>query len=260
MLKHTDNRTLLVVLAHPDHRSFNSSWAAASVKAAQEQGHKVLYSDLCAMRFDAVEGAQHYPEFPNDKVFDPLKAQDDYAGREALPEMIVDEIAKVQAADWIVFHFPLWWFAPPAILKGWFDRVLVHGKLHTVEQRFDNGIFTGKKALFCVTTGASETECAFNGKEGDTSMLLWPSAYTLKYLGFSVLIHKLVHSVHGYFEGDEKSELESRLQSVVGEQSRLIKEFDTRPCVKFNSDSDFGTDGTLKPTSPQLSYFIRHAR
>lgn len=260
MQQNSNTKTVLVVLAHPEPRSFNGSWAEATISAARQQGHNVLISDLCAMGFEAAEGAQHYPGFPDEETFDPLKVQEEYAARRALPEEIEHEIAKVQAADWIVFHFPLWWFAPPAILKGWFDRVLVHGELHTVDQRFDKGLFQGKKALFCVTTGASETECAFNGKEGDTQMLLWPSAYTLRYLGFDVLTHKLVHSVHGYFEGDEKFQLETRLQSALDEQTQLIKDFDTHLCINFNPDSDFDANGTLKRTSPELSYFIRHAQ
>ena len=259
MQQNKNRKTLLVVLAHPDHRSFNGSWAASTVSAAEALGMEVLFSDLCSMGFDAVECVSHYPAFPNEQVFDPLKAQEDYANREALPDMVAGEIAKLEAADWIIFHFPLWWFAPPAILKGWFDRVLVHGKLHTVDKRFDNGLFQGKKALFCVTTGASETECAFNGKEGDAAMLLWPVAYTLRYLGLTVLEHKLVHGVHGYYEGDEKAQLESRLLTVLKQQAGLLETFDSRPCLKFNTNSDFDANGKLKQSSPELSYFIRHS-
>lgn len=247
-----------MVLAHPDSRSFNSNWAAATVSAAKAQGREVLFSDLCSMRFDAVERADHYPGFPSYKVFDPLKAQHDYAARETLPDVVAGEIAKIEAADWIIFHFPLWWFAPPAILKGWFERVLVHGRLHTVDRRFDTGLFKGRKALFCVTTSASDAECAFNGKEADTAMLLWSSAYTLRYLGFTVLEHKLVHGVHGYFEGEEKRLLDSRLQSVLKNQTELVDAFDSRPGLNFNADMDFDSRGRLKHSSPELSHFIRH--
>ncbi|ONI89929.1 hypothetical protein ALI22I_13430 [Saccharothrix sp. ALI-22-I] len=34
---------------------------------------------------------------------------------------------RISAADLHVVVFPVWWFAPPAILKGWIDRVWNHG-------------------------------------------------------------------------------------------------------------------------------------
>ena len=37
------------------------------------------------------------------------------------------EIEKLAQADIILFHTPIWWFSVPAILKGWFDRVLAMG-------------------------------------------------------------------------------------------------------------------------------------
>lgn len=251
---------MLVVLAHPDHRSFNGSWASASASEASRLGHQVLFSDLCALKFDAVESASHYPKHPPQQPFDPLKVQESIQSLQALPPQVATEVEKVQAADWIIFHFPLWWFAPPAVLKGWFDRVLVHGMLHTVEQRFDTGLFTGKKALLCVTTGASAAECAFNGKEGDIQMLLWPTAYTLRYLGFSVLDHEVIHGVHGYFEGHEQQQLESRLHAALQQHSEVIGHFDERAELPFNPDTDFNELGQLKQTSPSVSPFIRHKK
>ncbi len=34
---------------------------------------------------------------------------------------------KVAAAELLVLQFPLWWYGPPAVLKGWLDRVLTAG-------------------------------------------------------------------------------------------------------------------------------------
>ena len=83
------------------------------------------------------------------------------------------------------------------ILKGWFDRVLAHGLEHDTDRRFDRGRYRGRKALFCVTTGSKATESAYNGREGDVQMLLWPTAMTLRYLGFTVLVPEIIHGVHG---------------------------------------------------------------
>lgn len=40
---------------------------------------------------------------------------------------IADELSKLKQADLVIFQFPLYWSSVPAILKGWFDRVLCDG-------------------------------------------------------------------------------------------------------------------------------------
>ncbi|NNE89902.1 MAG: NAD(P)H-dependent oxidoreductase [Silicimonas sp.] len=249
--------TTMIVLAHPDPRSFNGSWANATRSACEKLGDTVLHSDLVAMGFDPVERADHYHHQQADTCFDVLKAQEQASDLRRIPVEVSAEIEKLRRADRIVFHFPIWWFAPPAILKGWFDRVFAHGELHTVEHRFDTGHFRGKKALFCVTTGSEEAESAFNGKEGDIQMLLWPAAYTLRYLGFSVAIPEIVHGVHGYHKGAKKDALAVRLANALDAQYGIMKEFDSRPLIQFNADSDFDASNRLRTDRPSYSSFIR---
>ncbi len=248
--------TTLIILAHPERRSFNGAWAEESARQSTTQGQTVLWSDLNAMGFDPAESAKHYraPAVP----FDPLKAQENAAFANSLPDTVQTEIAKITKADRLIFHFPIWWFGPPAILKGWCERVLAHGALHTVDERFDNGRCIGKKAMFCVTAGAQQSESAHNGKEGDVQMLLWPLAYTLRYLGMTVLQPKVCSGVHGYFKEEAETELKLRLSSVLKKHADTIKDFDSLPSITFNSDRDFDSDGRLKPEAPSHSHFIRH--
>ena len=250
--------TTLIVLAHPDPGSFNGAWAEASANACRALGHEVLKSDLCAMGFDAVEARAHFPGYAAGRTFDPLKAQEEAAEAGTIPADVAAEMDKLRHADLVIFHFPIWWFAPPAVLKGWFDRVLLHGQLHTVDQRFDAGLFRGRRALFCVTTGASAAECGPDGKEGDIELLLWPVAQTLRYLGFAVLQPEVANGVHGYFEGAEDQALRARLKAVLDGQQDLLAGLGTRPVVAFNRDDDFDAEGRLKPDSPSHSPFIRH--
>jgi NAD(P)H dehydrogenase (quinone) len=251
--------TTLIVLAHPEPRSFNAAWANATREACEALGDAVLMSDLVTLDFQPVERAINYPHRLSSDCFDPLKAQEEAADLKMLPDDVGSEMEKLLCADRVIFHFPIWWFAPPAILKGWFDRVLAHGALHTVDRRFDKGHFRGKKALFCVTTGSNKDESAFNGKEGDIQMLLWPTAYTLRYLGFSVAVPEIVHGVHGYHREARKDALEGRLEATLDGQAELIAKFNDRPLIQFNADDDFSTNGTLKPDRPSFSHFIRKA-
>ena len=248
--------TTLIVLAHPEPRSFNAQWAQASAAASAAQGHDVIWSDLYAMGFDPAERADHYDQ-PTDVPFDPLKAQQ-AAAATTLPAGIAAEADKLRRADRIIFHFPMWWFAPPAMLKGWCDRALTHGALHTTAQRFDTGMLRGKKAMLCVTTGSSADESAHNGKEGDVGLLLWPLAYTLRYVGLTVLKPVCVHGVHGYHRDDRAVALGERLAQTLAQQAGLIASFDTLPRIAFHADADFDAQGRLRADRPSLTLFIRH--
>ncbi|ARU02158.1 NAD(P)H-dependent oxidoreductase [Yoonia vestfoldensis] len=246
----------LIVLAHPEPRSFNAQWAQASADASAALGHDVIWSDLYALGFDPAERAAHY-DHPADLPFDALKAQG-HAAETVLPADVAAELDKLRRADRIIFHFPMWWFAPPAMLKGWCDRALAHGALHSTAERFDTGMLRGKKALLCVTTGSSADESAHNGKEGDVNLLLWPLAYTLRYLGLTILQPVCVHGVHGYHRGARATALAERLGNALAGQAGLIAGFDDLPEITFNADDGFDAKGRLRADRPSVTPFIRH--
>lgn len=250
--------TTLIVLAHPAQTSFNAAWARATEAACQAEGDEVLWSDLYQLGFDPAERAAHYAEEIVTEPYDVLKTQEAASKTGNLPSVITEEVEKLRLADRIVLHFPVWWFAPPAILKGWCERVLANGGLHDTSNRFDTGHFRNKPVLFCVTTGSKASESAHNGKEGDIQMLLWPLAYTLRYLGFDVLVPRIVHGVHGYHKGAAKEDLETRLQNEIEGHRETIARFATLPKISFNADSEFDRAGTLSPGAPSHSHFIRH--
>jgi putative NADPH-quinone reductase len=63
--------------------------------------------------------------------FDPrltaFERQNHYADSYSVGPDIADHIEKLQHAQRLVLVFPTWWFGPPAILKGWIDRVFAPG-------------------------------------------------------------------------------------------------------------------------------------
>lgn len=98
-----------VILAHPDCASFNHAIARTAAARLEENGHAVRFHDLCAERFDPILPDA---EIPKDAV---------------LPEAIQGHCREICAADGIVIVHPNWWGQPPAILKGWIDRVIRPG-------------------------------------------------------------------------------------------------------------------------------------
>ena len=98
-----------VILGHPDSGSFNHAIAEAAVGALKENGHDVFFHDLYAERFDPILPG---PEIPRGAAVDPA---------------IKNHCDEIAAADGIVIVHPNWWGQPPAILKGWVDRVIRPG-------------------------------------------------------------------------------------------------------------------------------------
>lgn len=245
----------LIITAHPFLGSFTGSWAKETERACLEAGGIVSRSDLVQMNFDGVERFEHYP---NCIERDVLKCQEQSAEQGTLPSDIQSEIAKFKAADRIIFHFPIWWFGPPAIIKGWCDRVLANGEMHTARERFDTGRHRGKTVLFCVNTGSGESESGPDGKEGDVRMLLWPLAYTFRYLGCRVAQPQVIHGVHGYWKDHEKDQTELRLADRLSAHACVIDGFDELPLMRFNADSDFDADGRLRADAQSVTAFINH--
>ena len=241
----------LIVVAHPSPGSFTAGWAQASRAAAAAIG-EVRFADLYADGFDPAERPDRYGAAEPDV----MRAQDAAVRDGRLPPDIAGHIDNLLWADRVIFHFPLWWFAPPAMLKGWCDRVLLHGALHDSERRFDNGLCRGKRALFCVTTGSRASESGPGGKEGDARLLLWPLAYTLRYCGFDICAPKLVHGVHGFHSGIGRESLERRLADVLTAQAPRVAGLGTRRLWRFNADGDFDVDGRLRGEAPVLWPFI----
>lgn len=106
-----------VILAHPRQGSFNHAIAGTVVTALTSHGHTVYFHNLYAERFDPV---LPYDEIPRDAPLDPLVAQ---------------HCREIREADGIIMVHPDWWGQPPAILKGWIDRVIRPG----VAYRFFDG-------------------------------------------------------------------------------------------------------------------------
>ena len=98
---------ILLILGHPKPDSFNHAIAEISVRILKELGHEVVFHDLYQEHFDPVLPADE-PDMPD----------------EQLPEYLKDYLRSFKEADGVIFVHPNWWGGPPAILRGWVDRVI----------------------------------------------------------------------------------------------------------------------------------------
>jgi putative NADPH-quinone reductase len=147
-----------IILAHPKPGSFNHAIAHAAAEALRRNGHTPILRDLYAEKFD------------------PLLTAAELERDCQLPPAIRQHCDEIVAADGIILVHPNWWGTPPAILKGWIDRVLRAG----IAYRFvagDNGegvplgLLHAKSAIVFNTanTPAEREQAVF----GDPLELIW---------------------------------------------------------------------------------------
>ncbi len=101
---------ILVVHAHPLADSFNRALVELATATLTARGHAVEGLDLYAAGFEPVldaAGRRRYHDH----------------GANAAP--VAAELRRLAWCNGLVFVYPTWWYAQPALLKGWLDRVLV---------------------------------------------------------------------------------------------------------------------------------------
>ncbi|MFZ2456027.1 MAG: NAD(P)H-dependent oxidoreductase [Candidatus Altiarchaeia archaeon] len=96
---------VLVVLGHPRKGSFNHAIADRCVSALKESGHIVFFHDLYEERFD------------------PLITWDEIGSIDKANALTRKHCKELEEAEGIIIIHPNWWGQPPAILKGWIDKV-----------------------------------------------------------------------------------------------------------------------------------------
>jgi NAD(P)H dehydrogenase (quinone) len=108
---------ILVLLGHPDQNSFNHAIASVVCESLRDNGHTVIFHDLYAEKFD------------------PVLTKEEIPADAPIPEAISRHCAELRSAEGIVIVHPNWWGQPPAVMKGWIDRVL----RPQVAYRFEEG-------------------------------------------------------------------------------------------------------------------------
>lgn len=100
---------IILILGHPTPGSFNHAIAETAIAKLKENGHEVIYHDLHAEKFDPILKSE---EIPKNAELDPV---------------IETHCKEISEAEGIIIVHPNWWGQPPAILKGYIDRVIRAG-------------------------------------------------------------------------------------------------------------------------------------
>jgi NAD(P)H dehydrogenase (quinone) len=97
---------VLLILGHPDKNSFNHAIANICKTKLISNGHTVIFHDLHSEKFDPIIKKEEIPKYSQ------------------ICSIINQHCEELKNSDGIVIVHPNWWGQPPAIMKGWIDRVI----------------------------------------------------------------------------------------------------------------------------------------
>lgn len=141
---------IALILAHPSPLSFGVTLAGDCAEVLRAAGVEVVVRDLYRMNFDPCLAAEELP------------------GAKGPRADVVAERAMLADADGYLFVYPLWFNAPPAMLKGYVDRVLSGGFGFAPTAHGADPLLVGKTLISVTTSGAPD---AHLDKTGALNML-----------------------------------------------------------------------------------------
>lgn len=249
-----------IVLAHPEPKSYNAHLAATAREALTHAGWAVTVSDLYALGFDPCERSSHYGSPLSPDRFDVQSEQRHACQTGQVPADVAAEIECLEKADLLILQYPMWWHLPPAMFKGWIDRVFIYGDVYTSKQRFEHGRFRGKRAMLSVTVGTSPETYHHNGRSGDIDLLLWPVNFSLAYVGYEVLQPFVAYGVEAGLKYSDEETIATRLRDIEADWTRELASISDRAIIPFNRMADWGADGHITAEAPVHSPFMRRRK
>jgi NAD(P)H dehydrogenase (quinone) len=140
-----------VILAHPDPGSFNALVADAYCEAVRSCGQNAIVRDLYAMKFDPVLKDSERPR-PEGIAFSPD---------------VERELTTLAGTDVFVLVYPIWFGMPPAMMKGYIDRVLGAGlTARQIQDRSGLSLTRGRSLLSIFSSGAGRLWLDRQGQGG----------------------------------------------------------------------------------------------
>lgn len=211
-----------IIHTHSEPDSFVAAMRDTIVAQLQSQGWTTDQSDLYVMGFNPVLSPADFGQRKNPEHLTYALEQRHGFDTGTLAPDILAEIEKVQAADLLVFTFPMFWFSVPAILKGWIDRVFISGPFYGGRRIYGDGGLRGKRALAAFSLGGREHMFGSGALHGElhTGMLRHFLQGALGYVGLEVLEPFVAYHVP-YLDATARQDMLERLRSHVDCLDRL---------------------------------------
>lgn len=203
----TANSTPLhaVILCHPNADSFNAAVAQRYCEAVREIGQVAILRDLYRMGFDPVLQPHELVE----------------TGGAALAADVSAEIEEIRSADAFVLVYPIWFGTPPAMLKGYVERVFGAGLNHRAMGGHERHRFMADKHLLSLSSSGNSIQWL----EGQGAWVSLRNVFDT-YLATAFSMDPPVH-VHF------SNIVDSMTQSSIDEELYRVREIARETCSRF---------------------------
>lgn len=131
-----------IILSHPWHGSFNKAIMDSVVNQLEQAKKAYQVIDLNKVAFNPVLEEKDLALFSKGETTDPMVQK--------YQHMLME-------TDELVFIFPVWWFGIPAILKGFFDKVMLKDFAYIEGKTGLKGLLTHIKRTTVITTSELPT-------------------------------------------------------------------------------------------------------
>jgi len=182
-----------VIVAHPSRDSFTSTIASSYRDACLAAGQEIIYRDLYATHFD--------PCLP--------EAELPWSTHFAVRDDVLAERVLLGDVDVFALIYPLWLNAPPAILKGYLERVFGMGFAYR-STGSGNSPMLGRRKLISFTSSGAPTEWVIQSGAWQSMRVLFDSHFAAV-CGLEVIDH--IH-FGGIVPGIRADAIESDLERV----------------------------------------------
>ncbi len=179
----------LIIYTHPNPASFNHAILETISGELKKKKKEFKVRDLYKIGFNPALSTKDLLAIQNGAVPTDIKKEQDY----------------ISKADTLIFIFPIWWSAMPAMLKGYIDRVFSLKFAYDITEDKVIGLLKGKKVFMVSTTGASRKDYEQMGAFKMMNMSIDMAIF--RFSGMKVIRHKYFSSVPYVSQQDRKKML-----------------------------------------------------
>jgi NAD(P)H dehydrogenase (quinone) len=188
----------LIIVAHPNPTSFNKNGIVPEIEnALKAKGHEVRVRDLYELNFNPVLGGADFAAM----------------GQGTAQEDVLTERSHISWATNIIVVNPTWWIGRPAILQGYYDRVLGYNFAFTVDENGARGLLQTEKVLIINTAGTPEN--IYDMWPNSKQLLSRPQTEGLwNYCGVKQVEHVQFYGIASSTEADRNDMLQKVKEAV----------------------------------------------
>lgn len=180
----------LIVYANPEPNSFCHAIVTILQETLTAEDKEVIVRDLYEDKFDPIMDIADFISIGKNDYLIEIKEEHEY----------------IQEAAMIIFVYPIWWMGPPAIMKGYFDRVFTDGFAYSADENGLEKGFIGKKVVVINTMGIANEYYESVGLMDAMKKIM--NLGIFEYTGLDLIEHKFYGGLSSMDEQERKNILE----------------------------------------------------